>query len=59
MKHIIDLANTLYVWPSWTRHGVASPAWFLPCWSCHWLQQDWSCEMKDFCLLLLLTRTSH
>lgn len=30
MKHIIGLANAPYVWPSWTRHGGANPAPFLP-----------------------------
>lgn len=30
MKHITDLAKALYVWPSRTRHGGASPARFLP-----------------------------
>lgn len=30
MKHIIDLANPLYVRPSRTRRSGANPAQFLP-----------------------------
>lgn len=30
MEHIIDLANTPYIWPSLTRHGGAEPTHLQP-----------------------------